>query len=128
MLKRAIRSTFLTKFNNATFCCLRHFYERNIEMQQGQGYQPKSNLNPQNCGEEDQLSNIRKWIPIEQTNKQGFLFTVFNYNILSQNLLEAHSYLYQHHVRNSLNWNTRLYNIIGEIFRTKPSILCCQVS
>jgi hypothetical protein len=123
MLKGYIRQ-FLNKLNNANYCSIRFLYEK-IE---GQMYQ-KSDYNNQyaNC-EQDVLSNIRKWIPHEMTNKPGFIFTIFNYNILSQRLLEQHSYLYQSHNQNALDWKTRLYNIAGDIFKANPSILCCQVS
>jgi mRNA deadenylase 3'-5' endonuclease subunit Ccr4 len=111
MLKSFMRSSILSKLSNGTYCCLRHFYEK---MQQGQGYSKNKDLD-------------RKWIAIDQTKKPGHTFSVLNYNILSQQLLEQHSYLYQDHNKNALNWSARLYCIIGEIFHKNPSILCLQV-
>lgn len=78
--------------------------------------------------ERSQNREFRKWIPVSpEPNKSGLAFSVLNYNILSQQLLEMHSYLYQDHSKHALRWNQRFYNIVGEIFYNNPDILCCQV-
>ncbi|KAG5673288.1 hypothetical protein PVAND_003348 [Polypedilum vanderplanki] len=132
MLKTLIRVTITNKNNNATFCCLKHYYHREMKNQGISRFNStnpwlKSQTDQNNSVDRDVLSNIRKWVPVDQTNsKLGFIFTVLNYNILSQELLECHSYLYQDNARSALKWNNRLYNIAGEIFKVNPSILCCQ--
>lgn len=132
MLKSLVRASILKKFNNATFhvckICLRHFYEKAETMQANNSRNfEKSPAFCDNNHKKDMLSHIRKWIPIEQNSKSGFTFTLLNYNILSQSLLDSHSYLYRENDTSSLKWNNRLYNIIGDIFKTNPSICCCQV-
>jgi hypothetical protein len=127
MLKTLIRVTVTNKFKNATYCCLRHFYQK-VEMQNNSANQFLKSPATTEDNNRDALSNIRKWIPVDQSRKVGFIFTVLNYNILSQQLLECHNYLYANNDHSSLKWNNRLYNIVGEIFKVNPSILCCQVS
>lgn len=136
MLKNSIRTSVLSKCNNVTYCCFRNFYQKMQNQDFNNKNQDTSNFMKTSFGDEennkrdnkkDVLKNIRKWIPIDQTNKPGFIFTIFNYNILSQQLLECHNYLYQESPRAALKWSNRLYNIVGEIFKTNPSILCCQV-
>lgn len=141
MKKSLINSPiFLRKFNYGTITFLRHFYQ-NIKMyhqqHQGQQYFLKNNNNGSNNSinsqdqqfKENDLRNFRKWISLQNaTDKHGQIFTIFNYNILSQKLLEMHSYLYNRHDKTSLRWDQRLYNIIGEIYNSNPSILCFQVS
>lgn len=132
MLKNLIRDSVCSKYSNVTYCCFRKFYQK---MQNQEYRNPDANnfmrtsLNEEDNSsvQRDVLKNLRKWVPIDQTSKPGFIFTIFNYNILSQQLLESHSYLYQDSPRAALKWNNRLYNIVGEIFKTNPSILCCQV-
>jgi mRNA deadenylase 3'-5' endonuclease subunit Ccr4 len=134
MLKTFIRVTITNQFNNATVC-LRQFYHQKVEMQ-NQNYNNnnsssylKSPATRDNNSEQDVLSNVRKWKTVESPNTNfGFIFTLLNYNLLSQKLLESHSYLYEANSRAALQWSNRLYNIAGEIFKTNASILCCQVS
>lgn len=135
MKKSLIGASILNKFNNGSTQLLRQIYEAHFfemhhnQQQQHQGehyYKDRPNMQQKNS-REDLLSNFRKWIRMEVVEKPGQLFTVLNYNLLSQKLLEQHSYLYNRHEKGALNWDLRLYNVIGEIFRAKPSILCCQV-
>lgn len=140
MLKNPLETLILSKYyKNVTYSCVKNFYQK----MQGFNNNNNSGSNDdrrfvkeiersddgQRYVQKDVLKNIRKWIPIGQTKEPaGFVFTIFNYNILSQALLECHSYLYQDSPRSSLKWRNRLYNIAGEIFKINPSILCCQVS
>uniref|UniRef100_A0A8C5PCK7 Angel homolog 2 n=1 Tax=Leptobrachium leishanense TaxID=445787 RepID=A0A8C5PCK7_9ANUR len=55
-----------------------------------------------------------------------FDFTVLSYNILSQDLLEDNSQLYNHCRRNVLFWSYRLPNILKEIKEMNADILCLQ--
>ena len=132
MLKNLIRDSVCSKYSNVTYCCFRNFYQKmqNQEFRNSDAnnFMRTSFNNEDNSSvQREVLKNLRKWMPIDQTNKHGFIFTIFNYNILSHHLLESHSYLYQDSPRAALKWNNRLYNIVGEIFKTNPSILCCQV-
>lgn len=108
MKKSFISAPILSKFNYGTITFLRHFYE-NIKMyhqqqqqhssNQGQNFFKNNNASiPQQC-KDDALRNCRKWISIQNdvSEKPGQIFTILNYNILSQKLLEQHSYLYGKH-------------------------------
>ncbi|XP_040207394.1 protein angel homolog 2 isoform X4 [Rana temporaria] len=55
-----------------------------------------------------------------------FDFSVLCYNILSQDLLEDNSYLYDHCRRPHLFWNFRLPNILKEMEEMNADILCLQ--
>lgn len=88
-----------------------------------QKYDQKFSVNKTNVNE------YRKWTPVvPQPKELGHYFSVLNYNILSQQLLEDHTYLYQNHSNNALSWNQRFYNLVGEIKHNNPDILCCQVN
>lgn len=65
--------------------------------------------------------------PNEQpTNNEGLPFTVLNYNILAQTLLEGHSYLYNKCDTDDLKWTVRFKRITSEISSMKPDIICLQ--
>ena len=71
-------------------------YQQQQPNNQGQNFFKNNNANvPQQC-KDNALRNCRKWISIqnEASDKPGQIFTILNYNILSQKLLELHSYLY----------------------------------
>ncbi|KAM9777593.1 protein angel homolog 1 [Neosynchiropus ocellatus] len=53
-------------------------------------------------------------------------FTVMSYNILAQDLLEAHEELYLHCPLEVLDWNYRCKILLQEIRRSLPDILCLQ--
>lgn len=107
MKKSLIGVSILNKFNNGT--ALRFFrkiYEthtfemHNNQHQQHQGqhyYKNRPNMQQQHS-REDVLRDFRKWIKTEVSEKPGQVFTVLNYNILSQKLLEMHSYLYNRYL------------------------------
>lgn len=76
------------------------------------------------------INDFRRWVPVDRNlKKPGLEFSVLSYNILSQRLLEQHSYLYDHQYQDKeqLLWNRRFFNLVGEILYNKPDILCCQV-
>ncbi|XP_072376389.1 uncharacterized protein [Diabrotica undecimpunctata] len=56
----------------------------------------------------------------------GFIFTLMSYNVLAQDLVEQHPYLYKEHDLSSLSWPTRWKNLFEEISQFKPDILCLQ--
>lgn len=136
MKRSLISAPILRKFNNGTITFfLRHFfqnfkmYQNQQQQQHHQGHNYFKTNNAQHQ-KDDALSNFRKWISLKNisADKHGQIFTILNYNILSQKLLEQHSYLYHRHDSSALRWDQRLYNVIGEIFSANPSILCFQVS
>lgn len=55
-----------------------------------------------------------------------FDFTVMSYNILAQDLLEAHPNLYTHCPLEVLQWDYRLHNLVQEFQKWEPDILCLQ--
>lgn len=80
---------------------------------------------------EARLSNLRQWEHTPAWDQyvkapQGIPFTLLSYNILAQNLLEAHPYLYRNHDDRALPWNHRNYRLIQEILNINPQILCLQ--
>lgn len=75
------------------------------------------------------VNDLRKWVPVAaQPKKTGHYFSVLDYNILSQQLLDDHQCLYKQHTKESLKWNQRFSNLVGEITYNNPDILCCQVN
>ncbi|XP_056152210.1 protein angel homolog 1 [Lampris incognitus] len=53
-------------------------------------------------------------------------FTVMSYNILAQDLLEAHQELYSYCSQEVLEWSYRCHLLIEEILKWRPDILCLQ--
>ncbi|CAB3374546.1 Hypothetical predicted protein [Cloeon dipterum] len=53
-------------------------------------------------------------------------FTVMSYNVLAQELLHQHGYLYKQNHPDSLHWSGRFSRFIREIHYLKPDILCLQ--
>lgn len=51
-----------------------------------------------------------------------FLLKLLSFNILAQNLLEDHSYLYMDHNKKALKWKTRKPLVIQEIFEAKANV------
>jgi len=51
-----------------------------------------------------------------------FILKLLSFNILAQNLLEDHSYLYMGHNKKALNWKIRKPLIIQEIFETEANV------
>ncbi|XP_055372296.1 protein angel isoform X2 [Condylostylus longicornis] len=56
----------------------------------------------------------------------GMDFTLVSYNILAQDLLENHSYIYKNHKNDALNWSHRLSKLTDELLLLKPHIICLQ--
>lgn len=118
MLKKLINSVILRKFLISNeINVARTIKTRNMDI--------KNNIHNQNP---DAFSKFRKWVPVSSSREQtGFQFSVLSYNLLSQKLLDQHSYLYHDHQRHALNWDKRLNNLMNEIHSANPEILCCQV-
>lgn len=60
------------------------------------------------------------------THADNQSFTLMSYNVLSQNLLDEHSYLYSDHIHAHLNWKHRFKLLMDEIEFIAPEILCLQ--
>lgn len=66
---------------------------------------------------------LRFWENIRpQSNRSGFIFTLMSYNVLAQELLEKHPYLYKRHNPNALDWESRWNNILKEIRICNPDV------
>ncbi|XP_076257233.1 protein angel isoform X2 [Rhynchophorus ferrugineus] len=61
-----------------------------------------------------------------QASHTGVVFRLMSYNVLAQDLLEGHPYLYKYHNPGSLKWRTRWSNLFQEICSTLPDIMCLQ--
>lgn len=71
----------------------------------------------------------RKWKTIPSAARpdpEDVQFTLMNYNILAQDLLEMHEDLYDKHDPVTLSWPHRYDRLIAEINLVRPDILCLQ--
>lgn len=72
----------------------------------------------------------RHWLTtdydVHTYNDMGLTFTLMSYNILAQDLLELHPYLYSSHKYEHLQWEYRLSMLTREILAARPEILCLQ--
>lgn len=55
--------------------------------------------------------------------KPGIFFTVMSYNVLAQDLVNEHQYLYHQHDRKALIWEVRWRNLLHEINEHKPEVM-----
>jgi protein angel len=56
----------------------------------------------------------------------GTPFILMSYNILAQDLLDGHNYLYAQHDQTALDWSHRYRILMREILSLQPQILCLQ--
>lgn len=54
--------------------------------------------------------------------EDSFILKLLSFNILAQNLLEDHSYLYMDHNRKALNWKARKSLVIQEILEAEANV------
>ena len=75
-----------------------------------------------------QFAQIRSWVPtkVKQHHRSSFQFSVMSYNVLSQNLLKNHLYLYRDSPDQVLEWHYRWQGIKREIMDIQPDIVCLQ--
>jgi len=94
-----------------------------------------SYLSPRSQEDLFQFTQIRSWVPTTlgksvwagQIPKEStFQFSVMSYNVLAQNLLESHPYLYRDCPREALGWPYRWLGIKREILDMQPDIVCLQ--
>ena len=129
MLKSFNRFANLSKTDNVILLSLMRQYHWNNMQNEQQGNNRKQNDQEFFDNIRSNVNDFRKWINIvPPPKKPGHHFSVLNYNILSQQLLDEHKYLYRSHSNQALLWNLRIYNLVGEIIYNNPDILCCQVS
>ncbi|XP_029159692.1 protein angel isoform X3 [Nylanderia fulva] len=85
----------------------------------------------ENCIDKERYRTMRKWIRVGKDRLTSnlddfFILRLLSFNILAQNLLEDHSYLYQHHNKKALNWKTRKPLVIQEIREADANVICLQ--
>ncbi|XP_046832050.1 protein angel isoform X1 [Vespa crabro] len=76
-------------------------------------------------------NTIRKWKRLGKGKLQidgddAFVFRILSFNILAQNLLEAHPYLYMQHDREALSWDIRKPLLLQEILEAQADVICLQ--
>ncbi|XP_062325923.1 protein angel homolog 1 isoform X2 [Osmerus eperlanus] len=64
--------------------------------------------------------------PPASDSRPVFDFTVMSYNILAQDLLETNQHLYSHCPLEALQWDYRFHNLLQELQKWEPDILCLQ--
>lgn len=62
------------------------------------------------------LNKYRKWVDVSgESTADGTHFTVLNYNVLAQDLVQENAYLYKNHSARACLWETRWNNLYREI-------------
>ncbi|XP_058170308.1 protein angel [Anopheles ziemanni] len=61
-----------------------------------------------------------------RSGRERFEFTLMSYNILAQDLLDGHAFLYANNNPHALPWPQRYERLIAEINAVHPDILCVQ--
>ncbi|KFM67877.1 Protein angel-like protein, partial [Stegodyphus mimosarum] len=75
------------------------------------------------------VANSRHWKFTKLGKKQrrwGFDFTIMTYNILSQNAVENHRYLYKYCNPSFLDEEYRISKIMPEILKSQSDVICLQ--
>ncbi|KFB47423.1 hypothetical protein ZHAS_00015365 [Anopheles sinensis] len=81
------------------------------------------------------FDNNRRWISAPNGRKSSlkgrsaserFEFTLMSYNILAQDLLDGHAFLYANNNPHALPWPQRYKRLMAEINAVHPDILCVQ--
>ena len=82
-----------------------------------------------------QFAQVRSWTPTslgksvwagQVPTDSSLKFSVMSYNVLAQNLLECHPYLYRDSPGPVLGWPYRWQGIKREILDIQPDIVCLQ--
>ena len=94
-----------------------------------------SYLSPRSQADLSQFAQIRSWVPTslgrsvwagQVPSQPSVQFSVMSYNVLAQNLLNNHSYLYRDSPTQVLEWSYRWQGIKREILDILPDIVCLQ--
>lgn len=73
--------------------------------------------------------SLRLWEQLRpESDKPGFIFTIMSYNVLSQDLLEKHPYLYRSSSSTALQWESRWNNLLMEIKKSNPDVCIFQIN
>ncbi|XP_054169210.1 protein angel homolog 2-like [Oppia nitens] len=70
--------------------------------------------------------SYNKSVNINNCKSDAFKFSIMSYNILSQNLLEDHKYLYGHCNKDALKWPQRGHQLVKELLESNADIICLQ--
>lgn len=63
---------------------------------------------------------------LQTDGDDAFVFRILSFNILAQNLLEAHPYLYMQHNREALSWDIRKPLLLQEILQAQADVRQAQ--
>lgn len=90
-----------------------------------------ADINHGNYIDKERYKIMRKWKRIGKNRlisnmDDSFILRLLSFNILAQNLLEDHSYLYQDHNKKALSWKIRKPLLIQEIREADANIICLQ--
>ncbi|XP_024937077.1 protein angel isoform X2 [Cephus cinctus] len=74
---------------------------------------------------------LRKWKRFGKeklaiNSNDTFVLRLLSFNILAQNLLETHSYLYKAHDKRALSWESRKSLLFQEILQADANVICLQ--
>jgi len=75
---------------------------------------------------------LRRWQPsafgkdMMASQMDGFSLRVLSYNVLAQNLLQGHPYLYRNSPSYALRWDHRWEGIRSEVDDLSPDVVCLQ--
>ncbi|KAL7306298.1 hypothetical protein TKK_0001727 [Trichogramma kaykai] len=90
-----------------------------------------SEIEFKDLSDKERYTEMRKWRKIDgdktkvDTEKE-FVFKILSFNILAQDLLETHRYLYKYHDPRTLPWTVRKPLLIQEILDSEAHIVCLQ--
>ncbi|XP_011335312.1 protein angel isoform X2 [Ooceraea biroi] len=81
--------------------------------------------------DKQRYKSLRKWKRLGKDRassnaEDAFMLRLLSFNILAQNLLEDHSYLYMNHNKKALNWKIRKPLVIQEILDAEANVICLQ--
>lgn len=72
------------------------------------------------------LTGLGKILRKTPPSSSNCTFKIMSYNVLAQELLERHAYLYQYHNRNAIEWQQRWFTLLNELKQLNADILCLQ--
>jgi len=132
-LKLTELSSYEYKLVQTPLVLYKHMSSRNSSGSRRSGGTKNSNNNDDGNIKQDSMKPLRTveflgWRPRlgQKSNKTSTEIKVMNYNILSQDLLERHMYLYRNHLPHVLPWSYRSPLLLQEIVYHSPDILCLQ--
>ena len=73
-----------------------------------------------------EYTQLGKQLEKQKHNHQAVQFTILSYNVLAQELLEEHTYLYKRVEQDALMWEKRAGRILREVVDCDADVLCLQ--